>query len=314
MGTAFISAVNQLYPGALVDVIIKEELSGIASLMPGLNAIHPFSKDEHIGLVGAYSFGKKFRPQNYDLFFNLTSSLSSLVLAWATGAKKKVGFAKEGGFFMLTNAYEKPLNTHRVDEYISLLENFTGKTVNDKRVKLYGNDTSLRRSSNVVVNINSEAVSRRMPLDKAIRIVNLLSKTFPGTTFTFIGSPKESSFVEQVINGAVNKECLKNLAGKTDLVGLSNLLALSASVLTTDSGPAHLANSLGTPVIVLFGAGDEHNTAPFNKEDLTVLRSGILRCEPCKRNSCELYGIPECMRLIDELQIIDALNLYLSRA
>jgi heptosyltransferase-2 len=37
MSTAFVGAVKQLYPDAQVDVIIKKELSAIASLIPGIN-------------------------------------------------------------------------------------------------------------------------------------------------------------------------------------------------------------------------------------------------------------------------------------
>jgi len=95
---------------------------------------------------------------------------------------------------------------------------------------------------------------------------------------------------------------------------LTGLMAASAVVLTTDSGPAHLANSVGAPTIVLFGAGNEYNTAPYNKQNLTVLRYGKLSCEPCVKNTCKLYGIPKCMQLIDELQIINTLSVYLPHA
>ncbi len=117
-------------------------------------------------------------------------------------------------------------------------------------------------------------------------------------------------FVEEVINATENRNRIENLAGKTDLVGLSALMAASAAIVTTDSGPAHLANSVGTPVIVLFGAGNEHNTAPYNKQNLSVIRYGKLNCEPCVKNKCKLYGVPKCMQMIDELQIIDALSEY----
>lgn len=311
MSTAFTASVNQLYPGATIDVIIKKELSSIASMIPGLTTIHPFSKHDCQGLRGAYLFGKKLRGEKYDLFFNLPTSLSSLVMGWATGAKKRIGFDKEGGFFLLTSAYEKPLKVHRVDEYISLLDQFTGKVIKERQVKLNIDEPGQQHNNRVLINFNSEASSRRMPLDKAKTIINLLTNTFTGTTFTFIGSPKEAGFVEQVIEGAENEDRIENFAGKTDLVGLSNLMVVSAAILTTDSGPAHVANSVGTPTIVLFGAGDEHNTAPYNKQNLTVLRYGKLDCEPCVKNTCKLYGIPKCMQMIDDLQIINALSMYM---
>jgi lipopolysaccharide heptosyltransferase II len=310
MSTAFIQAVLELFPDAKVDVIIKKELNGIASLIPGLQTIHPFSKQEYKGLPGVYRFGKKLDSEKYDLFFNLPSSLSSLVMGWATGAKKRIGFGKEGGFFLLTNVYKKPLNVHRVDEYISLLEQFTGKTIKTKQVKINTKSPVKIDDNRVLINFNSEAESRRMPVDKGRAIINLLVETFKDTRFTFIGSSKESDFVNQIIAGT-NSNRIENFAGKTDLVSLSNLMATSAAVLTTDSGPAHLANSFGTPTIVLFGAGNEDNTAPYNKQNLTVLRYGKLSCEPCVKNTCELYGIPKCMQLLDQLQIVNALSVYL---
>ena len=311
MATAFVAAVKQIYPDAVVDVIVKKELSGIAPLIPGLNKIHPFSKQEFNGLPGVYRFGKTLKAEKYDLFFNLPSSLSSLVMGWATGAKKRIGFAKEGGFFLLTNVCKRPVNVHRVDEYLSILEQFTDKTINERQVKLVVG-APVPDKQRVVVNFNSEAQSRRVPVDKGIAIINLLTKTFTNNTFAFIGSPKEAAFIEQVIAGADNHTQIENFAGKTDLVGLTKLMAASAAVLTTDSGPAHLANSVGTPTIVLFGAGNEHNTAPYNKQNLTVLRYGKMDCEPCVKNTCKLYGIPKCIQMLDELQVINALRLYLA--
>jgi len=314
MSAAFVASVKQLYPEAIVDVIIKKELSSIASLIPGLHTVHPFSKQEYSGLSGVYRFGKALGSEKYDLFFNLPSSLSSLVMGWAIGAKKRVGFAKEGGFFLLTNVYKKPLSVHRVDEYISLLEQFTGKQISERHVNLIINKPAQVNKDRVLINFNSEADSRRMPLDKAKTIINSLTNRFVNATFIFVGSPQESAFVDRVIDGAENTDRIENFAGKTDLAGLSNLMVSSAALVTTDSGPAHLANSVGTPTIVLFGAGNEHNTAPYNKQNLTVIRYGKLSCEPCVKNTCKLYGIPKCMQLLDELQIINTLSLYLPHA
>jgi len=314
MSTAFVSAVRELYPDASIDVIIKKELTGIAMLMPGLRNVISFSKQENKGLQGVFKFGRKLRAENYHLFFNLPESLSSLVMGWATGAKQRVGFGKEGGFFLLTRHYKKPKNIHRVDEYVSLLEQFTGKKINNRQVSLEVQKPGKPITDWVLVNFNSEASSRRMPVEKAKTLLNLLTNRFKEIEFTFIGAPKEAAFIDEIINGAENIDRIRNFAGKTDLVSLSHLMAGCTAMLTTDSGPAHLANSVNTPVIVLFGAGNEHNTAPYNHHNLNVLRAGKLGCEPCVKNTCKLYGIPKCMQLLDDLQIINALSVYLPHA
>lgn len=313
MSTAFVNAVRQLYPDAQIDVIIKKELNGIVNLIPGLNKIHLFSKQEYKGLNGVYKFGKTLRAGKYDLFFCLPDSLSSAVMGWATRAKKRIGFGKEGRFFLLTNSYKKPANLHRTDEYVSLLEQFTDRKITERLVKLEAREIE-QHNNLVVINFNSEAISRRMPVDKGKQLLGTLTNTFKTAKFIVVGAPKEKEYVDELLSNVGNDEQVKNYAGKTNLEGLCNLIASAKAVITTDSGPAHLANALGTSTIVLFGAGNEHNTAPYNKQRLTVLRAGKLECEPCVRNTCKLYGIPKCMQLLDEMQIVNTLSLYLNHA
>lgn len=312
MSTAFLNAVKQLYADAQIDVIIKKELHSVASLIPGIDTIHSFSKQDNPGLGGVYRFGKSLRSENYDIFFTLPDSLSAAVMGKATGAKKRVGFSKEGGFFLLTKVCRRPKNTHRVNEYLAILEQFTGKPILQKEVQL--EPESQKKSGLVLLNFNSEAESRRMPLDKGRELLKLLTQTFTDRQFGFIGAPKESVYVEELLQGAANLDRISNYCGKTTLATLANLMASATALLSTDSGPAHLANSVGLPVVALFGAGNEHNTAPYNTHNLTVIRAGQLPCEPCVRNVCKLYGIPKCMQLLDESRIINALSVYLNHA
>jgi len=312
MSTAFVTAVKQLYSDARVDVIIKKELSSVASLIPGIDTIHAFSKHDNPGLGGVYRFGKSLRSENYDIFFTLPDSLSAAIMGKATGAKKRVGFSKEGGFFLLTKVCRRPRNVHRVDEYLAILEQFTGKAITQKEVKIQ--PERQKKTELILLNFNSEAESRRMPLDKGRALLALLTQTFPNSKFGFIGAPKESVYVEELLQGAADLDRISNYCGKTTLVTLANLMASATVLLSTDSGPAHLANSVGLPVVALFGAGNEHNTAPYNSDNLTVIRAGQLACEPCVRNVCKLYGIPKCMQLLDEDRIINALSVYLNHA
>ncbi|RCH56570.1 hypothetical protein DJ568_01545 [Mucilaginibacter hurinus] len=313
MSTAFTAAVRERYPNALIDVIIKKELGSIASLIPGINHIHLFSKKEYNGLTGAYAFGKTLRRHHYDVFFSLPSSISSATMGWATQSRKRVGFGSEGGFFLLTNVCRRPKNVHRATEYIALLEQFSGQTVNDSAVKLQAAETE-KVNRRIIINFNSEATSRRMPVDKAVELLDAIAANFKDATLTLIGGPKDITYIDEVITASVNTAGIENYCGKTDLKGLASLLASGLVLLSTDSGPAHLANSIGLPVVALFGAGNELNTSPFNKHNLTVLRAGELSCEPCVRNTCKLYGVPRCMQLLSNNQIIQSLAKYINNA
>jgi len=118
-----------------------------------------------------------------------------------------------------------------------------------------------------------------------------------------VGSKKEKEFVDSVFGKLKNTQNLLNRAGDKGLGQLMDQFSNAAIVLTTDSGPAHLANAMGAYTIVLFGAGDENETAPYNKANRTVIRLGQLPCEPCISNTCKKYGVPECLLQLDETLI-----------
>ena len=298
MATSFVEAVKKNYPEAEVDLIAKQGIDFLLDYFPSHNKRIVFSKKEYDGLKGARTFVKKIRKdKKYDLFFCLPDSLSAATMGAAINAKKSIGFKKNVRFLLLTNIYKKHKKLHRVEEYIDLLAQFSKKKINVPPVYLQTNENKF--SNTLIININSEASSRRLPKEKAISIINTIRKNIQHE-IVLIGSPAESEFVMEVYQLLDDKKNISNLSGKTSLQELVMLFASCKAVLSTDSGPAHLSNALNKNTLVLFGAGDELNTAPFNKDFCTVLRLGKLACEPCVNNTCELYGIPECLLQLDE--------------
>lgn len=307
MSTGFIRALKSTYPSAHIDVIVKKGLDPLIDFIPEIDRRYIFSKDEWKGIRGAYGFGRKIKQETrYDLFFCLPDSFSSAFMGWATGAKKRIGFKKELRSLFLTKAFRKPSEGHRVDQYISLLEQFTNEKIISRTVMLKNNRTPV--PNKIIINFNSEAESRRMPVAKAASILNVLINETPHAEFVSIGSIKEKEHLEAILKLVPASAGVDNKAGQTaSLSELVTLISSASAMLTTDSGPAHLANALGVPVVVTFGAGDENNTAPYNKEFLTALRLGQLPCEPCVKNFCK-FGSPKCLEELDVIMIANAVK------
>jgi len=163
----------------------------------------------------------------------------------------------------------------------------------------------------IFINFNSEANSRRMPVNKGASIHNSLIKEIPGAEFICTGGLKEKEHIDSILQQVSTTSSIINKAGQTkNLRELIELIASGAAMLTTDSGPAHIANALGVPVVVLFGAGNEMNTGPYNKKCSTVLRLGQLPCEPCVKNICK-FGLPKCLEQMDENKIVQAVQNWL---
>jgi len=310
MSTAFVQAVQDHYPGATIDLVAKKGIEPLLDHFPVHGQRYVFSKDEYKGLMGAARFGKMIRSQKkYDLFFCLPDSFSSAAMGYTVAAHVRVGFKKELRSVLLTNAYPKKKNIHRVEEYIDLLQQFTKKEMIIPPVQLQTDGAEKRNV--LVININSEAISRRLPKEKAAGIISTVRNAVKNEII-LVGSKKEAALVEEVYNSLPDKTNITNRAGKTNLTELVKLFSNCTAVLTTDSGPAHLANALGANTVILFGAGNENNTAPYNKSNRTILRLGQLDCEPCVSNTCKLYGIPQCLVRLDEHVIASAVNLALT--
>lgn len=311
MSTAFVKAVREAYPDASIDLLTKKGIDFLFDHFPEHNQRFVFDKNKFKGLSGAWQFGKQLSKNNYDIFFCLPDSLSSAVMARASGAKKIVGFKKEMRTFLLTNAYTKSGTMHRVEEYVNLLEQFLQQKILIPTVEL--THDVLPGQQRIVINVNSEASSRRLPKQKAISLINKLSRD-SSLQLLLVGSPKEQNWVDAIYQELDDKAQVVNLAGKTDMQQLIEIFSSSQLVLTTDSGPAHVSNALGTPTIVLFGAGNENNTAPYNSKNRLVIRLGQLACEPCTKNVCKLYPEPACLLKLDEALIVTAVNQLLKRS
>lgn len=310
MATAFVKAVQEQFPDATVDLIAKKGIDFLLDYFPSHGRRYIFSKEQYKGWKGARKFGKEIRKEKkYDLFFCLPDSFSAAAMGNAIKAEKSIGYKKSVHFLLFTNTYIREKNVHRTEEYINLLEQFLKKNINIPPVSL--SSPAANKNTSLIININSEASSRRLPKEKAISIINTIREKI-NNYIILIGSPGEKIFVDEVFDLLSDKKDILNLAGKTSLPELVNLFASSRAVLSTDSGPAHVANALGIKTVVLFGAGNENNTAPYNRENRIIIRLGKLPCEPCTDNICKLYCTPECLLQLDENIIAEAVTSFLT--
>lgn len=303
MSVAFLKQLSALYPDAEIYVVVKKGLEELLPFFPRATGVFLFSKKEYSGIGGVWKFGREIRQQQkFDLFFCLPNSFSSAWMGMASGARQRIGYRNELRSFLLTNVYKKPVGFHRVEEYLELLKLYSGAPLPKTDVRFVH---QFQKQDYLVLNINSEASSRRLTISKAVELLNTFSQS---TTFPIymIGSSKEKPFVDEVIALSSVKDKVINLSGKTSLKELCHTLASARLMISTDSGPAHLANALGTQTIVLFGAGNEQHTAPFQKELSQVIRLGQLSCEPCEKNTCIRFATPQCLERLSSKTIVEA--------
>ncbi len=126
-----------------------------------------------------------------------------------------------------------------------------------------------------------------------------------GFTPVIMGGAAEAAFAE-----AMAKDCgALSTAGKLSVRGSASLIYNSELIVTTDSGPMHIAQALHVPTIALFGPDDPEATGPVNKNDIVVRKE--ITCAPCRKKTCQ-YPQNDCMTSITPEDVLDNVQKRLS--
>ena len=105
-------------------------------------------------------------------------------------------------------------------------------------------------SGAVLVHPGAAQASRRWPPQRWAQVAAALAAD--GHDVRVTGGPGELDLAGRVASGAgLGPQAV--LAGRTDLLGLSALVASARLLVGPDTGVAHLATAFGTPSVVLFG-------------------------------------------------------------
>ncbi len=139
-----------------------------------------------------------------------------------------------------------------------------------------------------------------------------------GMRIVLTGGPSEA---ERNLGAAIERAMLhpvNNLVGQVSLDQLVALLQRASLVLSPDSGPAHIANALATPVIGLHACTWSIRGGPYNYLDLCVDKfpEAAYRFRNCKPEDIR-WGTkieqPGVMELIQTHEVIERLNAAVER-
>lgn len=124
------------------------------------------------------------------------------------------------------------------------------------------------------------------------------------------GSPSERDLTARVAAGAVTaglaraRARTRDLGGATDLGQLAAVLAGAAAVIVGNTGPAHLAAAVGTPVVSLYAP-----TVPAARWRPWKVPHAILHdevpCAGCRARTCPVPGHP-CVDRLPLATVLDA--------
>lgn len=125
-----------------------------------------------------------------------------------------------------------------------------------------------------------------------------------GLSVVFTGAAEDRAALDEI--AAAMRTPMRRLDGRTSLKTLAAVFRRARAVLSTDTGPMHIAVAVGTPVVALFGPTDPGYTGPHGGGHV-VLRSGV-PCSPCFKKTCRTRLVEHhaCMRGIQAKDVVKA--------
>ena len=249
---------------------------------------HPFSSTTREEMRALRS---RLRELNYDHVIDLQGAIRSAVLAKESGARVRAGamHPRELPARWWYNVKAHTPARHVVDQAAEVVSAAFGRVieavqppfpVSSEAEQWAGQTTHSRTSALAIVNPGAGWGAKCWPAERYAELVRTLGQH--GIEVLVNAGPGESSLAQEVLRG--NEKSARMVeCSLLQLIAISRRASLFVG---GDTGPLHLANALGTPVVAIFGPTDPARNGPYGGR-YVVLRSPESKRDHSRRRQPE---------------------------
>ncbi|MDQ7824137.1 MAG: lipopolysaccharide heptosyltransferase II [Candidatus Eremiobacteraeota bacterium] len=329
MATPLIASLKETFPEASLHVLTGSYIKDVIKNNPHVDKVIAADEKDFLAhrAVPLSRLLLALRREKYDMIFCLHRPFIMSLFTFLARAPVRAGFERGREGFLYTHRVKPNIpGRHQIEEYLDLLRalgvepSFTKKMLflDEEalaRKELIFREHGLEPGKKVVAlspaggnnlaahRLGTDALVRRWPDEKYGRLAKLVIEKL-GAKVLIVGGEAEKAAAGKIIEIA-GPECI-DLTGKTDILTASAVIKGADILVTNDSGPMHLAASVGTFVIALFGPTDPNVAGPYC-ENSQVIRKGFL-CSPCfSKDRFPPFNVDcpawKCMEEIDPAEV-----------
>lgn len=246
---------------------------------------------------------------SWDLGISLPNSFSSAWILLRAQAQERRGYKTDGRGFLLNHGqvWDEVIVRHRAQAYCDLLpveirpgtpaKEFWGvPPENELDSGIPGIQEKFRpeiswpgfqseqppRDPYWVLAPGTTADSRRWPLENFRILARQIAEEL-GLRGAVVGGVAEALIAESLCEDDSLR--MSDFTARGSIPVLSKLLSQAQFTVCNDSGVAHVAALCGSPVYIVWGAGDPCRTKPLGPGRVSIIANPI-ECWPCERNIC----------------------------
>jgi lipopolysaccharide heptosyltransferase II len=249
------------------------------------------------------------------------SALPAALLCRMAGIPLRLAHSRENPYGLLSHWVRETDEVrdgmrHEVQRQLALVQ-AVGFTVDDDRLRLHLSAAQRQHARTLlcnagvpstrpyfVVHPGASAASRRYPAARFGSAADAIAAR-SGCLPVFTGDATEQPLIDEA------RRCMSqpsiSLGGRLGLVELAALIADARLLLSNNTGPAHIAAALGTPVTVLYALTNPQHT-PWRVPSQVL--SHDVPCRHCLKSECP-QGHHDCLMKVQPDDVVHAATLLL---
>lgn len=310
-----VTVLRNSFPGARIDWVVERKWSALLHSYADLSGVISLERNSWGALRSCVH---QLRAARYACAIDFQGLYKSAVLAFLSGAKKRVGFSmrysREAAAALFYTERVLPSGLHKVEQNLALAEcagaRRTACTV-PLRIPSEADASVLRWLVSrglrdfFVVSPGGGWQSKCWPPERYGELCRELERRHSWLGVVNFG-PGERDLAERVNRAAVPAEVVLFSAEIPELMAL---LRRARIAVAGDTGPLHLAVALGTPVVGLYGPTDPARNGPYSSADIVVRNA-----QPEETTYKRRRNYAPAMLSITVEQVVSAVEQRLSRS
>jgi heptosyltransferase II len=267
-------------PDSRLTILTPSKLEAFWKSVPEVDEVLTFAEEDSV-----LAIAKRLRGA-FEAAILFPNSIRSAVEAWLAGIPRRVGFRGHFRSMLLTQIIDEPNKKkaarpkHQADRYWHIARVCGAAEPPPLDIR------TPPASKNIILGVCPGAEygpAKRWPADRFRKTMELVSHKI-ACSWVIVGTQSDGSIASEILQGFPGKA--EDLTGKTSLAELIERIQSLRVLLTNDTGTMHLADSLGVPLVAIFGSTEPRLTGPRSPTS-TVLRHQV-ECSPCFLRECPL--------------------------
>lgn len=269
-----VQAIQRHYSQVAITWVVGKAESQLLQGLPGVRLV---VFDKRRGWGAFWHLWRQLRGQHFDVLLHMQVALRANIASLCIRARRRIGFdwrtAKELHSLVIRERVSPVQGLHVLEGFREFARSIGVPMQAPKWVMPIAPDyqawarkrlQASRYLHHLVLCPNASLPHKNWLPERYAAVADYAAQQ--GFAVWLCGGPDvtEQSMAQAIVQASrTSSSQLVNLTGQTDLQQLTALIEQATVVLAPDTGPAHIAVAVGTPVIGLYGIHNPARTGPY---------------------------------------------------